>query len=408
LEQRQLLSYTVTDLGTFGGSESSAFGINEEGVVVGKAHLPNGVDHAFVWTPGNGLQDLGTLGGQQSNGFAVNESGVIVGIGQNLDPTKTHATRWTAGTPLDLGTLGGSKSRAFAIADDGRIVGDANMPGLPIVNHAFVWQDTNGNGQSDAGEMVDLGTFPGGGFSTAQGINSAGQIAGHSALSGIQPHHAFRYENGVMHDLGTLGGNDSKGWAINEKGQVAGSSTLANGARHAFLYLRTTMKDIGTLGGLDSEAFAINDLTRAVGYSLTSTGAKHAFLWSKGYMYDLNDLVPDSDWTFVEARGINNKGQIVGVGINPNLESHAFLLTPDPERSFSFHFGTHRVTETTVGRPSVGRMQLSLPGPTREDPVAVTPTSVATDAVPMPAFRLQVSHTADAARGLLRLDLGSL
>jgi probable HAF family extracellular repeat protein len=42
----------------------------------------------------------------------------------------------------------------------------------------------------------------------------------------------------------------------------------------------------------------------------------------------LNDLIPrDSDWTLESARGINDRGQIVGQGQHHGQE-RAFLLTP--------------------------------------------------------------------------------
>jgi probable HAF family extracellular repeat protein len=329
LEDRQLLSFTVVDLGTFGGSNSIAYGINENGHVVGNADLPNGQPRSFHWTAADGLVELQSLGGTQSNAFAINDNNVIVGISQLSDPTQTHAVRWTNGVPQDLGTLGGGpRSTAFSITLDGRIVGQTNIsPDPPLQTHAFFYQSS----------MVDLGKFPNGNFSSAQAINEAGRIAGYASPTGNSPHNAFLYEDGQMKNLGTLGGNDSKAYAINESSQVVGSSLLPNGSRTSFFYVyaRKQMKDIGTLGGLSSEAFAINDHTHIVGTSLTATGEAHAYLWRFGHMFDLNTLYPDSGWTFVSARGINNKGQIVGVGINPNLESHAFLLTPDERANHS-------------------------------------------------------------------------
>ncbi len=45
-------------------------------------------------------------------------------------------------------------------------------------------------------------------------------------------------------------------------------------------------------------------------------------------MQNLNDLIdPSSGWTLM-ATGINDAGQIVGAGFNPQGEYHAFLLTP--------------------------------------------------------------------------------
>ena len=47
-------------------------------------------------------------------------------------------------------------------------------------------------------------------------------------------------------------------------------------------------------------------------------------------MLSLNRLLDDSGlgWILKEADAINNSGQIVGYGINPDGHSEAFLLTP--------------------------------------------------------------------------------
>ena len=49
-----------------------------------------------------------------------------------------------------------------------------------------------------------------------------------------------------------------------------------------------------------------------------------------GGVTDLNTLIdPASNWVLTEATCINNNGLIVGVGINPDGDVHAFLL-PEP------------------------------------------------------------------------------
>ena len=51
-------------------------------------------------------------------------------------------------------------------------------------------------------------------------------------------------------------------------------------------------------------------------------------------MQDINSLIsPNSGWTLGAAYAINDSGQIVGTGTNPNGKSDAFLLTPIPEPS---------------------------------------------------------------------------
>jgi probable HAF family extracellular repeat protein len=85
-----------------------------------------------------------------------------------------------------------------------------------------------------------------------------------------------------MQDLGSLGGDFSFGSAINNQGQVAGTSTRANfGAGHAFRWTKSGgMLDLGTLPGRTfSEATAINDLGQVASEASTATQL-HAFLWT--------------------------------------------------------------------------------------------------------------------------------
>ena len=83
----------------------------------------------------------------------------------------------------------------------------------------------------------------------------------------------------TMTDLGTLGGTFSFAVAINDLGQVVGSSTTTTGEIHAFRWQAGVMTDLGTLGGTSSEAHAINGRGRIVGHSETAAGVTHAVLW---------------------------------------------------------------------------------------------------------------------------------
>ena len=61
-----LNSKTVTDIGTLGGANTDARGINDAGQVVGCSDTAGGTSHAFITGPdGMGMRDLGTLGGVQ-------------------------------------------------------------------------------------------------------------------------------------------------------------------------------------------------------------------------------------------------------------------------------------------------------------------------------------------------------
>jgi probable HAF family extracellular repeat protein len=137
-----------------------------------------------------------------------------------------------------------------------------------------------------------------------------------------------------MQDLGVLPSCFQSGASgINANGQVVGAcgflfkSSLHN---RAFLYESGAMHDLGTLGSDESWALAINDHGDVVGDSYTASLARHAFLYRSGMMTDLNDLIPvNSGWILTEAAAINDSGQIAGTGISPSGQTHAFLLTPN-------------------------------------------------------------------------------
>jgi probable HAF family extracellular repeat protein len=91
-----------------------------------------------------------------------------------------------------------------------------------------------------------------------------------------------------------------------------------------------SISDLATLGGDSSAAYSINDSGQAVGWANTAAGDQHAALFSNGTVTDLNSLInAASGWILIGAYGINNAGQIVGIG-TINGEQHAFLMTVDP------------------------------------------------------------------------------
>jgi probable HAF family extracellular repeat protein len=173
--------------------------------------------------------------------------------------------------------------------------------------------------------MVNLGTFSGGAYSEALGINASGQVVGFSdTYDGTA--FAFLYSGGVMTELGAFnGGTWSAASGINASGQIVGGSFTSASRQNGFLYAKNAMSDLGTLGGWASYVSAINTSGQMVGQaSTTGNVAEHAFLYSGGLMSDLGTL-PGGTWT--AASGINDSGQIVGAGDNSITDQHAFLYS---------------------------------------------------------------------------------
>jgi len=317
-------NYTVVDLGAVGSDLASyAYGINNNGQTVGDSLTASGgTGHAFLYSNGS-MQGLVTPYGFGSIANGINNSGQVVGYAYYGNGTFSfHAFLYSDGSMQDLGTLpGGTYSSANGINNHSQVVGYSSATNGGYIR-AFLYSN---------GSMQDLGAFADDDISLAYGINDNGQVVGYSDI-GIHSH-AFLYSNGSMQDLGTLpGSGDSYAYGVNNNGQVVGDSFVGNNY-HAFLYSDGSMQDLGMLpGGSFSVAFGINDNGQVVGYADSSNNGSAAFLYSGGVMQDLNSLLinPNSGWTLQAATAINNAGQIVGSGINPSGQTHAFLLNPLP------------------------------------------------------------------------------
>jgi probable HAF family extracellular repeat protein len=303
-------TYTVTDLGTLGG-ETKANAISSNGLITGSSGPSLGY-HAFLYSDAV-MTDLGTLSDfTMGTGNAVNDAGQVVGEYYKIAPgtVTIQAVLYANGKMTDLG-ISGPGSFASAINNAGQIAGSYLLSDGQTW-HGFLYSD---------GKMTDLGTLGGTG-SQARAINASGHVAGVATLTGDTVFHAFLYSDGQMHDLGPGG----EPMAMNSSDQITGITD----DNHAFLYSDGMFLDLGTLGGALSSGYAINDNGDVVGDFLwTDNRSYHAFLYSHGAMTDLNTLIdPLSNWTLSSALGINNLGQIVGYGTNPQGQPRAFLLTP--------------------------------------------------------------------------------
>jgi probable HAF family extracellular repeat protein len=305
--------YNIRDLGTFGGDEAGALGINELGEVVGFAQLPSGSVRAFLWRPGQGRQSLGTLGGANSRARAINDRGEVTGISEIRGSDVPHGFLWTKdGGMRDLGSLGDGFTEAWAINNRREVVGYAEN-----LNHrprAFLWRPGRG--------IRSLGTL-GGKESFAFGINDATQVVG-SSLTPDGNSHAFLWTAaGGMEDLGTLGGPNSEATAISQNGVVVGSSETAAATQEAFMWTREGgMRSLGALGRHTSAgANAVNTHQRVAG----STGPIIPFLWTpEAGMRRLPTLGGGQGFP----RHMNEFGQIVGFSTSEDGTIRAALWTP--------------------------------------------------------------------------------
>jgi len=360
--------YKLIDLGTFGGPQAyipnflgytgfQARVLDNRGVVIGEADTSLTeicgvffdcfVSHTFRSETGGEPTDLGALpGGGSSAPFWMSRSGLIVGVSQNgqIDPLvpgfpELRAVLWRNGGMTDLGTLeGGYESWAYAVDSRGEVAGmftnttaDPNsMFGSGYQTRAFVWQD---------GVMQDLGTL-GGTNAWAFLINERGQVVGWSYLSSVPNSGCWGgfptiniatgsfiwdKQNG-MRNLGSLGGMCTTAMAINNRGQIVGISSFEGEATwHGFLW-DGSMHDLGgSLGGSFSQVYGISEAGDVVGFaSLAGDTTYHAALWRGiGKITDLG--VIGGNFPCSSAHSINAKGQVVGEATDCGFTFHSFL-----------------------------------------------------------------------------------
>jgi probable HAF family extracellular repeat protein len=280
-------------------------------------------------TAGVRLINLGALDGNWSSASAINDRGEVAGLYLAADGSY-HAFEYRNGLMSRLDSRPGEQSSASAINDAGLAVG--SLINVQVTNE-FEVSFQNQAVVFSRGLVIPLELVAQN--SGAGGINNRGQIVGgYTAADGTI--HAFLYWRGMTTDLGNLGGDISAASGINDGGDVVGMSSPAPGglAVHPFLYRHGVMRDLGTLGGNNGVAEAINDMGEIVGFSSTVSNREiHPFLYSHGRMQDLGTLGGDryfsgGPYTVDSyATAINNWGQVVGQALTANLDTHAFLYS---------------------------------------------------------------------------------
>jgi probable HAF family extracellular repeat protein len=191
---------------------------------------------------------------------------------------------------IDVGTFGGPNSYFvnlfFPLTNNGLATGTADTAVAVspsscffdcFVGHAFRWQD---------GVLTDLGSLPGDIGSFPSEINSNGVVAGVS-LNHLDPVTLFPvftavvWKDGEIIDLGTFGGTFSAAEAINDRDQVVGFALNAT-----------------------PDSFDLGDFCQ----NNPMPTQMRAFVWQRGVLKDLGTLGgTDSCALFV-----NDRGQTVG------------------------------------------------------------------------------------------------
>jgi len=296
--------FDVVDLGVLpGDAGATPKGISSDGKIAGLSATAAGDLHAFLWQNGQ-MTDLGHRPGDVW-GLAndVNSSGIAVGM-SFPDSSSAFPVKFDHGTVTQVDTqFGPVGGNATAIND----VGDY------IVSRA-IFQN---------GKLTPfVGFIP---SAESGALNNAGAVAGTSDPD------ASIWSNGKVKDVGILPGYDySTGVALSESGILIGTAAVAGeDLPVGFVYEGSTMTKIPPLTGDNIVVpHGVNDSGTVVGTSSSNYITVRAFIFRNGVAQELSTLISRaSGWTVIQAYGINNKGQIIGLGVNGGAQ-HAILLNP--------------------------------------------------------------------------------
>ena len=333
------LQYTVIDLGGFAANT-----ITDSGQIVGSKIFGGPGRHAAFWPNSQSPAiDLGTLPGfTTSTALDINPGGEIVGLAQNSDFSDVRPLFWASSqsAPIELpGLPVGLVGEAFHINAVGQIVGIFFALG-GSEQQAVFWSKTN----AAPVHLRDLSDqFP---HSFASSINASGNILGHGCDADfVECHVAFWASSAstpvalaspagefIYTDIGLVSGFSP---SLNNAGSMVGFAYKADFSETRAVFWASSSSPPVILS--TSEEFingtgeGISDRGQIVGEAYNRDFSDlHAFMWpsSTNQGIDLNTLIPpDLGWELVVARGINNRGDIVGAGFL-NGALHAYALIP--------------------------------------------------------------------------------
>jgi probable HAF family extracellular repeat protein len=172
------------------------------------------------------MKDLGTLGGTYSTAGSLNDKGEVVGLSTVAGDQAWHAVLWKHGDTSDLGTLAGDTfSQAISINAKGQIVGQSFNDDGSDVFRACLWE--NGN------PPIDLNVFipPGSDLHLHEPlfISDRGEIVGKALLSNGDAH-AF-----VLIPKDDDGDDEVQGVPTVIQGEVAPAAQRSASAAHVTL-----------------------------------------------------------------------------------------------------------------------------------------------------------------------------
>ena len=315
--------YTLTDLGTLGGSSSTSYAVNNAGQVVGSALIAgDGHSEPFLYSKGT-MKDAWP-GGTEFGGItvAINNSGHFL-VNYITDAAgDTESYLWNGISWADLGTGG-----ATGMNDIDSVVG--------YTSNGY-WLYSNSLLNTAPGYSLPLGTV-----AAAYAINNAGTIVGECEtaipFSPGQNGCIFGPDVSVAMFRADLGGPPDTPYALSSNDETCGS----NGVSQFAIWSNTGAETYTTNIGYAAQCNSLDDYGVAVGNGYPSVeGLTNGYIYDPvNKLRDLNTLVhpffhKGHAISIQNAQSISDTGFIaadcfIGNFVTYQLVAHACLLSPN-------------------------------------------------------------------------------
>jgi len=256
-------------------------------------------------------QTFGEPGGGQYGAYGITDNGTVVGYNLDYALSQYHPEnaflRNSSGVSSFYQYPGLGTSYGFGANDNGYIVGQLSNG----YGNAFLYNPNAGWSQISYG----LNT-------AARGINDANQIVGYStpACCGAT---AFLDVGGTLTTITPPGSLAAWAYAISNDGKIAGYYENSQGSYEGFVDAAGSFTTVMAPGALQTEVFGINNAGQLVGMDYVG-GAWHGFVDTNGVF--MTPSIPG--FSSVIPYGINDSGVITGRASITAIADLIFIGTP--------------------------------------------------------------------------------
>ncbi|HEX5354832.1 MAG TPA: hypothetical protein VFW93_01345 [Aquabacterium sp.] len=267
----------------------------------------------------------------------MNARGVMVGRSyapKGAFEVQTRPVLWLSpdDSPVDLsaqlqGLPAYTAARAVGINDQGWVLGRAQSASAQASDYAFLLRDGLASVLPAAGALSVK----------AKAINATMAVGDGQYDRGGQSGVILWTLGGATHTLRTVDGAENYVYAqaLSTAGHVAGFywAPASKQGNRAYVWFQGRAQALPTDTGYSSVAYGVNAAGQVAGSHCRTDQDIHgcrAVVWTNGVRQDLNTLaMPPAGFTFVQAKAINDQGQITGWMVNGSKVYRGFVLKPD-------------------------------------------------------------------------------